>query len=162
MAAAPSQGALAGYMPPEERALQKVIRVVNLREQSTVIMRRKLQQAGFEEPVVEATLERACELGLIDDRRYAEALVRSVISSGKGLRFARHELEGLGIDIDDVEAYQDHCADGPSEVERALDLLSRKRFSAKDKRSAAYRALMGKGFSSEVASAAARMWSEQG
>lgn len=166
MGSARPKGRRAQAVPPvelscEERALQKVVRVVNLREQSTATMRRKLEQAGFEASVVDSTLQRAQQIGLIDDRRYAEALVRSTLSSGKGLRHARSQLEALGISLDEVEAYQDHVADGPSEVDRALDLLSRKRFTAKNKRQAAYRTLVGKGFSSDAASSAVRIWSEQ-
>lgn len=158
-AAVPEQGGLT----EEERAFQKVVRVVNLREQSTATMRRKLEQAGFESEVVESALQRACEAWLIDDRRYAEALVRSALSKGAGLRNVQRELEGLGIALDEVEAFQDHQQEGgATEVDRALELLSRKRFTAKDKRSAAYRALVGKGYSSDAASTAARLWVEGG
>ena len=92
----------AGELPEDERAFQKVVRVVNIREQSTVTMRRKLEQAGFGEAAVEA------------------------------------------------------------EVERAMAVLSRKRFTAKNKREAAYRTLVGKGYASDAASTAARLWAEGG
>ena len=99
----------AGELPEDERAFQKIVRVVNIREQSTVTMRRKLEQAGFDEEAVETALERACDAWLIDDRRYAEALVRATLASGKGLRSAERELEGLGIALEEVEAFQDHA-----------------------------------------------------
>ena len=153
----------AGELPEDERAFQKVVRVVNIREQSTVTMRRKLEQAGFGEAAVEAALERARDAWLIDDRRYAEALVRATLASGKGLRRAERAREGLGIALEEVEAFQDHEQDGgPSEVERAMAVLSRKRFTAKNKREAAYRTLVGKGYASDAASTAARLWAEGG
>lgn len=155
-----SPAKLVAELSPEERAFQKVARVVSIREQSTATMRAKLAQAGFEEAVVEGALERARACGFIDDRRYAEVLVRSAIAAGKGLRLVEQELDALGVGLEEVQAYQEHCEDAGDEVSRALDALARKRFTAKNRWQAGYRFLVQRGYSNDAASSAVRLWIE--
>lgn len=147
-------------LAPEERAFQKVARSASIREQSTASMRAKLAQAGFDEAVAEAALQRACACGFVDDRRYAEARVRSALAAGKGLRLVEQELEGLGVALEEVQAYQEHCEEGADEVSRALEVLSRKRFTAKNRWQAGYRFLVQRGFSGDAATSAVRLWIE--
>ena len=145
-------------LAPAERAFQKVLRSASVREQSTATMRAKLAQAGFDEAVAEGALERAQACGFIDDRRYAEGRVRSALATGKGLRLVERELEELGVALEEVEAYQEHCEEGPSEVSRAVEALARKRFTAKNRAQAAWRFLVQRGYSPDAASSAVRLW----
>ena len=104
---------------------------------------------------------RALACGLVDDARYAEVLVRSRLSQGRGAQGIAAELESLGIDASVVPGWPEEFAvDHESEVARALALLDRKPPRAKNKRDAAYRRLAQKGFGASVASTAARIWSE--
>lgn len=142
-------------------AFDKLVRSVSASEQSTSKMRRKLLESGLPEHSVEAAIEKAVRIGAIDDKRYCECLVRSTILSGKGLRFALREIESLGIDPYDVEAYVEHLENGEeSDVERALDFLRRHPSRAKDVRGAAYRKLMSKGYDPGIASTASRLYAE--
>ena len=131
-----SPAKLVAELSPEERAFQKVARVVSIREQSTATMRAKLAQAGFEEAVVEGALERARACGF------------------------EQELDALGVGLEEVQAYQEHCEDGGDEVSRALDALARKRFTAKNRWQAGYRFLVQRGYSNDAASSAVRLWIE--
>lgn len=142
-----------------EKAYQKILRCCTAREQSSLRMKRKLAQAGFSPAAVESALARAQRVGVIDDTRYAESLVRSYLAAGKGLREARRELERLGIDIKETEAYQEHASLGEeAEVTRAQAVLNLHPPRAKNAYAAAYRKLIQKGFSNAIASQAARAW----
>lgn len=146
-----------------EMAFAKVVRSASAREQSTLKMRRKLEDAGFPEGAVESALARAQRMGAIDDVRYSECLVRSAIAQGKGLGLALKEIESLGVDPYSLESYREHLEEGEdAEVERALDLLRRRPPKAKDRRGAAYRRLVSKGYSPSVASTASRLFVEEG
>ncbi len=145
----------------DELAFERVIRSVSACEQSTQKMRRKLVQAGYPQRSIDRAIEKAVRIGAIDDRRYCECLVRGTLASGKGLRFVLKEIESLGIDAYEIDAYCEYLDEEEgAEVERALDFLSRHPSRSKDQRGAAYRKLMTKGFPSDVASTASRLFVE--
>lgn len=144
-----------------DEAYQKILRSLSVREQSTHRMREKLLRADISPEAAEAALEKAVGSRIIDDTRYAEALVRSTLAAGKGLRLVEKELGELGVVLDELEAYQDHCStDAESDLDRAMALLQRHPPRAKNKREAAYRKLVSKGYTSDVAVQASRLWSE--
>lgn len=142
-------------------AFDKLVRSVSASEQSTAKMRRKLHESGLPGDSVESAIEKAVRIGAIDDKRYAECLVRSTLASGKGLRFALKEIEGLGIDPYELDSYNEHLEEGDdADVERALDFLSRHPSRSKDVRGAAYRKLISKGYDGGIASTASRLYAE--
>lgn len=143
-----------------ERAFRKIERLACAREQASVALQRRLVREGFSEEAVCEALERACACGLVDDQRYADVLVRSRLSQGRGRQGIAAELADLGIDSDTVETFVDSDEGHDREVERALELLERRPPQAKNKHDAAYRRLVQKGFGASVASTAARLWCE--
>lgn len=150
--------------PEEEReaAYAKVLRCVSASEHSSAKMRKKLQEAGFSEKAVADALERAERSGAIDDARYAECLIRSHAAAGKGMEFAKREIAKLGLHIEDVEAYQEYLDGGEdAQIETACDLLDRRPTKARDKRGAAFRKLLSKGYSFDIASRAVSLWMER-
>ena len=61
-----------------------------------------------------------------------------------------------------LDAWQEHAAQGPEvERERALALLRRRPPRAKNARDAAFRKLVGQGYSTDVAGSVARQWAEE-
>lgn len=152
---------LAGLSEEEqaERAFNKVLASVSVCEQSTQKMRAKLEAAGFSAASIDAALEKACRLGALDDRRYAECLIRSTLQSGRGLTFVEREVERLGIDINSLEAYEDYCELSEADLsERAFEYLERHRPKAKNLYAACYRKLITRGYSSGVAHAATKRY----
>ena len=98
-----------------ERALRHLAR----RDHSRAELMRKLAPHGSEEEV-EAVLARMAELGLLSDRRFAEAWVR-----GKAARFGaarlRIELARRGVERELVDAaLAGECADNELERARAV------------------------------------------
>lgn len=145
-----------------EEAYRKVLRWAAVRERSSAYVRERLVRDGFPPEAVEEALARAVRVRAVDDRRYGDALVRATLAAGKGLRAAEAEIEALGIDPATLDSWQEHAACGrEAEVARALEVLRRKPPRAKAAREAAFRRLYGRGFSSDVASTAARLWSEE-
>lgn len=147
--------------PTAERAFQKILRLAATREQSTVRLRGRLARDGYAEEVAEEAIARAVRVHAVDDRRYAEALVRMRVAAGKGVEGVLAEIEELGLDPDELEALGEYRAAGEEvDVERALALLDRRPPRAKNKREAAYRKLIQQGFGSSTAATAARRWAE--
>lgn len=148
-------------MDDERACARKIERLAMQREQARVALRRRLVREGFSESVVDECLERACACGLVDDARYADVLVRSRISQGKGCRGIIAELEDLSIDPSEFNELNDLCENEDEELARALDMLDRKPIRAKNARDAAFRRLIQKGYATGIASRAARVWSER-
>ena len=144
-----------------ECAFRKIERLSLVREQASAALRTRLRREGFSEQATERALERALACGLVDDTRFAEVLMRSRLSQGRGAQGIEAELARLAIDADTVPGWpEDFAVDDDSEIERALAVLDRKPPRAKNQRDAAYRRLAQKGFGASVASTAARLWTE--
>lgn len=142
-------------------ALKKIIALVNASDKSERTIRDRLAREGFSQPEIESAVEQARQYGFIDDKRFAEVLVRSRIAQGRGSAGIIRELAENDIDADIVPGWPyDYPLSTEEEIDRAIDLLKRKPPHAKNKREAAYRRLMQKGYPSMVASSATRMWFE--
>ncbi len=150
--------------PPKtaDAAFQKILRWVSVRERSTAYVRERLLKDEFPAEAVEEAVERACRVRAVDDRRYADALVRMRLAAGKGLRPVEREIEELGIDPSSLDSGVEHAEAGREvEVDRALALLRRRPPRAKQVREASFRKLVSQGFSTDIAATAARLWAEE-
>lgn len=164
--AAPQQSAEAerSYSACEEddecsRAFSKISRIVSLAEKSTKQIRERLARDGFSEKAIESSLERATRCGMVDDARYAEWLVRSRLRQGRGLAGIERELAEVGYRLEDLLGWPDEFEySDDDETERAISFLERHPTKAKNKRDAAYRKLVAKGFSAQCSARAARIW----
>ena len=143
-------------------AFSKIVALVNASDKSEKAIRDRLVRSGFSEAAIEESVERAKSYGFIDDMRYAEILIRSRLNQGKGMRGIERELSLQLIDIEQVPGWPHEFAnDEETELKRALAFLDKKPPRSKNLREGAYRKLVAKGFSSAVASRAARQWSEE-
>ena len=141
----------------ENAAFERVVALVNVRERSSVELRRRLVSEGSTPENVDRAVERAVRCGLVDDARFADVYVRSKIRAGWGRRKIEHELEGYGVDPHAaLPAYPDEYFAPDSEYERACGLLGRKALPAKNPFEKLARHLVNKGFSNETAFRAAR------
>jgi regulatory protein len=107
----------------EQRALaqEKALRLLAVRERSSVELKQRLRQAGFGPDVIEAVLDRLRETGLQDDARFAERYATEAsIGRGYAGRRIRGELmrKGIGRDLAAVASTMDPDA----EEERARSL----------------------------------------
>lgn len=141
-----------------EHAFARIVQLASKNEQASLPLKDRLVREGYSAEIAEQAVSRACSCGLVDDGRYGEVLVRSRISQGRGRQGIAAELERLGLSPKDFE--EAFCECGDSELDRALEQLERRPPRAKNQRDAAYRRLVGKGYASDVASSASRLWCE--
>ena len=144
------------------RAFAKISRIVSHAEKSTKQIRERLKRDGFSEEAIENSLERATRCGMVDDERYAEWLVRSRLRQGRGLAGIERELSEVGYRLEDLRGWPEEFEyNDDDETERAIAFLEKHPTNAKNKRDAAYRKLVMKGFSSQCSTRAARIWCER-
>lgn len=145
----------------ETKAFKKILKLASIREQASKKLHERLIKDGFSEQAVSNALGRAIEAHIVDDARYAEAFMRTQLAQGKGRRGVERALEQLDVDSPSEEAWQlAYELFGDDELERAMVLLNRKPPRSKNLREGAYRKLVQKGYSADVAASAARRWSE--
>lgn len=145
-----------------DAAFRKILHWVSVRERSSAYVRDRLIRDEYPPDAVEEALDRAMRVHAVDDRRYSDALIRMKLAAGRGLRDAEAEIESLGIEPSSLDAWREHAERGSNaEVDRALALLRRRPPRAKHLREAAFRKLVSQGYSTDVASTAARQWSEE-
>lgn len=143
----------------EEKAFNKILASASAAEQSTPKIRIKLEASGYPDASINNALRKACSLGIVDDRRYCECLIRSTLASGKGLAFAIKEIESIGIDPNTLDAYQEYLESGEDPLlENALNYLTKHPPRSKNPYASCYRKLMSRGFNHEIASDAARAY----
>lgn len=147
----------------EEQAFRKIERLACMREHASKALQTRLEKDGFDSQIAQAAIERALRCGLISDERFADVLVRSRLSQGRGLQGIAAELVTLDIDPYSVTAYlgATEGQTGPDELARALAFLDAKPPRGKRLRDSAYRKLMQKGYGTSVSASAARIWSEE-
>lgn len=147
----------------EEQAFSKIERLACMREHASKALQARLEKDGFDPQVAQAAIERALRCGLISDERFADVLVRSRLSQGRGLQGIAAELVTLDIDPYSVTVYVEATEGrtGPDELARALAFLDAKPPRGKRLRDSAYRKLMQKGYGASVSASAARIWSEE-
>ena len=145
----------------ETKAFKKILKLASIREQASKKLHERLIKDGFSEQAVSNALGRAIEAHIVDDARYAEAFMRTQLAQGKGRRGIHRALEQLDIDSPSEETWQlAYEQFGNDELKRAIALLNRKPPRSKNLREGAYRKLIQKGYSGDVATSAARRWSE--
>ncbi len=152
--AKPTEGMKAAY--------SKVLRSISASEQSTEKLKKKLVLAGFSDNEIEYALNKAVEIGAVDNRRYSECLIRMTIFQGKGLSGALKEIQSLGVDPYSLESYEEYLELGENaDFERALEYLENHPPRAKNIRDSAFRKLFSKGYSVDVCTRAAKSFTEK-
>lgn len=139
-----------------DKAAERVASLVDRRDYSTKEAADKLRQDGYPSGVIEAAVGHAVEVGLIDDRRFADVFVRTKVSAGWGQRRIAGELRRRGIEVDDLPGWPYEYLDPEGERERALEVAQRHHVGGKNRRQKMARFLVGRGFSAAVAYDVAR------
>jgi phosphohistidine phosphatase len=138
-----------------ERTEQFVVRSLAARAQTRHEIATKLAARRVPDAIAEAVLERARELGYLDDSAVAGQSARSQRERGYGRRRAAQTLRSRGISDELVRAALDAAYDAADEVADARAALGRRAFGegeAGRRRAAAF--LARRGFSSATVWAA--------
>ena len=83
----------------QEKAFAKIARLSATRDRCSHELAERLERDGFSADDAHAAIERAMACGLVDDIRYAETLIRSRLSQGKGRAGIENELAAAGIAV---------------------------------------------------------------
>jgi regulatory protein len=143
------------------RALELAYRHLGRRERTVQEVRRHLERREVDPVSSRLAIAELCELGVLDDRRYARAFAEDKRElEGWGSERIRRALLERGIERELVEVAL-ACAPHESERERALTLL-RRRFPAglqdARARARALGLLVRRGYESELAYETVRAW----
>ena len=76
-----------------DSAFAKIQRLLCIREHASALLHKRLLSSGYDDRIASEAVQRAINCGLVSDERYADVLVRSRLSQGKGLRGIAFELE---------------------------------------------------------------------
>ena len=157
---------------PPAPAYQRALGLLVRREHSAGELKRKLRGKGVEADELDAALETLQRQGFQDDRRYAEALVRSRALAGQGPVRIRAELRVNGVPTADVDAaFETAEADGLDWADIAARIATRFRPAlraagrgpeAMKQRHKATSFLLRRGFSQEQARAALALRPDEG
>ncbi len=126
-------------------AHESALRALRDRDLSTAELERRLAKRGFSEHEREEVVAKLQGVGLLDDRRFAEARTAALAGRGAGDAFIRHDLEEMGVAVELVDEALDSLE---PEAERARRIVVRRGADAKTARY-----LRGKGFAQETIAA---------
>jgi len=138
-------------------ARDRALGLLVYRERSAHELAAKLTDDGFREDVVTEVVTRFQECLLVDDRRFAESLVRGSVG-GRHLGRERilRMLSDAGVDPVIIAEVVDEHASADTELARATDLARRLALRVDDPRKLAQR-LIRKGYAPGIAFSAARV-----
>ncbi len=108
----------------------------------------KIVAGGISAAAAARAVARLKELGLIDDRRYAERMAEQMSEAGISKRESYAKLYQKGISKDTIKAVLDDTQfDEASQIETVIDKKYKNKLSDKDNIQKVYAALIRKGFS---------------
>lgn len=138
-------------------ARDRAVRLMTYRERSSAELSSRLEEDGFLPGVVTETVARFCDLGLVDDDRFAHALARNLTGvKSLGRVRALREMIVRGVDADAAAAILDETL--PPEDEESAALTSARTFARRPgaTRERVAARLMRRGYAPRIALSAAR------
>lgn len=153
----PYREAMDALLLTEERmCLTALTELQSRREHSCAEAREKLLALGYREESVEHAIQRGLDLRFIDDGRFTTTFIEERLRRGWGRRKIELELRKRGIKPSDIPGYPERFFSPEDDAERARHVLARRSVPSERPFEKLVRHLMGKGFSYDVASRAAR------
>ena len=111
----------AGSMSPMDYAMK----YLTLKDRTVSEMQAYLDEKDFGEADVDATVERLKELGLLDDRRYAQRFVETRLNTKPvSRRHLYEQMKGHGLSEEYIREAME-LADGDTERENALSVAKK-------------------------------------
>lgn len=137
-------------------ASKRIARLVDRRDYSAKELDEKLAMDGYPSSVRESAVARAVEVGIVDDFRYADVLIRTKIAAGWGRDRIERELSRRGIDPVRVIGWPFEYLEEGDEEQRAYEIARTRTLAQKNPYEKLVRFLCGKGYGLGVACRAAR------
>ena len=103
-----------------------------LKRQNTAEIRFKLKHNDFADDMIERVIAELYEKKYLDDRRYAEAYIRSY-SATKGRKLIETELAYKKIDRELIrEAYEEYLEESEYDEDKVIEDMIRKKYGSAD------------------------------
>lgn len=150
------------YNSDYKRAKSRALWYLDRMDYTEKALYEKLVRAGFSKKASAAVMARLCELGVIDDRRYAERLRDRLMDSNVSPREAMHKMLLKGVPYDLAKEMLE--SSGTDEEEQIKNLLEGKyayKLTEEKGREKVYAALVRKGFSYSAVKAAMKKYIEE-
>lgn len=110
-----------------EAAFRTALRALEARAYARTDLSRRLVRKGHPRGAVEAAMERAAALGLLDDAAFARNYVETRSPRGRGPSRLTRDLMAMGVERRDIDAaLTAHWPDGAGEAEVPLTLVTRR------------------------------------
>ena len=139
-----------------DKAYQKILRLLSYRDRSEAELRKKLRDAELSEKVIEEALGKAKRYGFVNDERFANTYAAWRLRSGRGALAVKRELKQKGFAEYEIEEVLENTGEMDSQYQRALEYALKHPTRSKNVREGVFRKLIGRGFSSSIASRVAR------
>ncbi|MGN0072849.1 MAG: regulatory protein RecX [Coriobacteriales bacterium] len=136
------------------KAMDKIAALVRVRERTPKELLGRLVEGGFSPEVAQEAVDSAVRCGLVDEERYAAALIRGKVSQGWGRAKIMARLRQDGVSPSAIERCSQYFATPQQEYERALYELGKRSVRSKNPRATLTRRLVQKGYSPELANRA--------
>ena len=108
----------------------------------------KLKKAGFNENICAEVLAYLCEIGIVDDRRYAERVAERLLEINRSKREIINKLYLKGISLDLAREVLSECdVDEEAQVKALIEKKYAYKLQDKNNYNKVYAALIRKGFS---------------
>ena len=137
-------------------AHERMEALVNRRDYSSRELFERLVDDGYSRTVAQDIVDRARDVGIVDDARFGASFARSKVLSGWGRVRIERELARRGVNAADVPGWPDEFLTADEELERALSLASRRHLTGKNDYQKMVRFLCSRGYSLGLATSVAR------
>lgn len=138
------------------QAWERALRLLNYRERGSAELHRRLAEDGYSERVVGETVSRAADLGFVDDRRFADGLVRLLVDEKHlGRRRVAAQLSAKGVSEELIAELLESCCSPEDEHARAVALATRLSPRCRNEPDRLAARLISKGYATRVALRAA-------
>jgi regulatory protein len=110
-----------------EAAYRTVLRSLEVRSYARVDLGRRLQRKGHPRQAVEAALQRASDLGLLDDQAFAQGYVETRAARGRGPSRLIRDLLSMGVERSLIDrALAEHWPEGSDRAAVPLALAQKR------------------------------------
>lgn len=143
------------------RAKSRAVWYLDRKDRTSKDLYNKLCQAGFDKKASAKVIARLQEVGLIDDRRFAENYATRLMESNISKREALQKMLQKGVPYDMAkEVLSETEADENEQIEVLINKKYRSRLMTENGVQKVYAALIRKGFSYEAVKAALKNYTE--
>lgn len=144
-----------------QRAKSRAVWYLDRKDRTSKDLYNKLCTAGFDKKASAKVIGRLQEVGLIDDRRFAENYAARLMDGNTSKREALQKLLQKGVPYDMAKEVLSDCeVDEASQINELIDRKYRTKLLAENGVQKVYAALIRKGFSYEAVKTALKNYTE--